>query len=186
MAIDYNAILAQTVAEFSSLLRERQELDLKLAQKLQFIRATMNQLPDGEVKKVEEYLDKLASGSAGLSESIRKILSNNPRKWHTATEVRDALIKAGFDFGNYASNPLASVHSTLKRIKPAEAEMHTADGVMVWRWKGTDKPRRRDRHKNPFASSTVLNFKLGTLAEMAKPVNFWSQIARDAIKNEKK
>jgi hypothetical protein len=184
MAIDYKAVLTQALDEFGAVLKERQELDLKVAQKLQFIRATMNQLPDDEVSQFEDCLQKLASGSAGLSDSIRMVLQENLRKWHTAAQVRDALIKSGFDFGNYASNPLASVHSTLKRLKPEEAETHTVDGVMVWRWKATDKPRRRFRHRNPFGSNAGLG--MGTLADLNKPTEFWSQIVKDMIAKEKK
>lgn len=184
MVIDYKAVLTQTLQEFDAILKERQELDLKLAQKLQFIRATMNQLPDNEVSQFEDYLQKLFSGSGGLSDSIRRVLSENPRKWHTATQVRNALIKSGFDFGNYASNPLASVHSALKRLKPEEAETDTVDGVMVWRWNQADKYRARHRRRNPFGSSVGL--AMGTLAEMNKPITFWSQFATDLIEKGKK
>src|SRR5882757_9858871 len=153
MGIDYKAVLAQVLQEFGVIIKERQELDLKIAQKLQFIRATMNQLADHEKGEFEDWLQKLVGVSAGLSDSIRTVLRENPRKWHTATQVRDALIKLGFDFGNYASNPLASVHSALKRLKQDEAETDTIDAVMVWRWNSTDQPRRRFRHRNPFAMS---------------------------------
>lgn len=184
MAIDYKAVLLQAIIEFRELLKRRQELELKLAQKEQFVRATMYQLPDEDRARFEDLLDTIAAGSAGLSASIRAILSGNPRKWHTATQVRDALKKSGFDFGNYASNPLASVHSALKRLKTEDAEMTTVDGVMAWRWKGADKPRLRFSRRNPFASGPMIS--LGTLAGTTKPNEFWSQIVKDAIKSEKK
>jgi hypothetical protein len=124
MPNDYKAILTQALEEFGAVLEERQELDLKVARKLQFIRATMNQLPEDEKVEFEDRLQKLASRSVGLSDSIRRLLRENSRKWHTGTQVLDALIKSGFDFGNYASNPLASVRSALKRLKSGEAERH--------------------------------------------------------------
>lgn len=34
----------------------------------------------------------------------------------TPVEVRDQLSRMGFDFGNYSSNPLSSIHTTLKRL----------------------------------------------------------------------
>jgi hypothetical protein len=98
----------------------------------------------------EERLQKLASGSVGLSDSIRRPLRENSRKWQISTQVHDALIKSGFDFGNYASNPPASIQSTLKRLKPEEAERDTVDAVMAWRWKRTHQARVRRRHRNPF------------------------------------
>jgi hypothetical protein len=99
---DYKAILTQALEKFGAVLEERQELDLKVARKLQFIRATMNQLPGDEKGKFEDRLQMLASGSFGLSDSIRRLLRENSRKSHTATQVRDISSKSGFDCGDYA------------------------------------------------------------------------------------
>lgn len=165
MSNDYKTILRQAMEEFDSLLKERQELDLKIAQKEQFIRATMYQLPDAERKTVEDWFNSLNTGIAGLSVSIRKVLASSPKKFHTATEVRDALVKQGFDFGNYSSNPLASVHSSLKRLKPEEVETTTIDGVMAWRAKEDIRIRRHRRvaaiqsPANPFAGILAAQYE---------------------------
>jgi hypothetical protein len=180
MAIDYKHILIQAFKEFADILTQRQESDLKLAQKEQFIRATMYQLPDNDRAIFEELLDKLLTGPTGLSASIRGILNANPRKWYTAAQVRDALIKSGFDFANYASNPLASIHSALKRLKAEEAEMTTNDGVMVWRWKSAHvMPRARRRV--PFAAS-------GLYPGVTAPItgtSFWKDIVNNALAKDK-
>lgn len=153
MANDYKAILQQAIDEFSGLMKIRETVDFKLAQKEQFIRATLYQLPDSDRALFEGWADKWTNNAVGLAASIRATLSTSPRKWFTATEVRDALLKAGFDFENYASNPLASIHSSLKRLKPEEAEMTTMDGVMAWRWKQTksvDRHHHRRVRRNRF------------------------------------
>jgi hypothetical protein len=54
-----------------------------------------------------------------LSECIRDILRQK-QDWMSPVEVRDALLAAGFDFSNYTSPPLSSIHTALKRMVPDE------------------------------------------------------------------
>jgi hypothetical protein len=134
--IDYIALLEQAFTDYSKLFAERQSIDLELAQKEQFIRATVNMLPDDKRQGWEILLEKLSAEDVGLSDAIRNILKVAPKKLHTATEVKKAMVKAGFDFSRYTTNPLSSVHAALKRLKPEEAEVSQIDGVMAWRWIG--------------------------------------------------
>ena len=56
--------------------------------------------------------------------------------WFTPVEIRDALKRMGFPFENYKANPLASIHTTLKRMVPAEMEVKTLkDGEKAYRLK---------------------------------------------------
>jgi hypothetical protein len=56
--------------------------------------------------------------------------------WLTPVEIRDALKRMGFPFENYKANPLASIHTTLKRMVPAEMEVKTLkDGQKAYRLK---------------------------------------------------
>jgi hypothetical protein len=58
------------------------------------------------------------------------------KSWLTPVEIRDALKRMGFPFENYKANPLASIHTTLKRMVPAEMEVKTRkDGQKVYRLK---------------------------------------------------
>jgi len=134
--IDYVLLLNAAFKEYADLFVERQEVDLKLSQKEQFIRATVNMLPEDQRGIWESYLEKLAGDYMGLSQAVRAVLQESPKRFHTATEVRKALEKSGFDFANYTTNPLSSVHAALKRLKPEEAEMEKVEGVMAWRWIG--------------------------------------------------
>lgn len=85
-------------------------------------------------------LDKLSGEDVGLSDAIRNVLKAAPKKLHTATEVKKAMTKAGFDFSRYTTNPLSSVHAALKRLKAEEAEVSQIEGVMAWRWVGPIVP----------------------------------------------
>jgi len=56
--------------------------------------------------------------------------------WLTPVEIRDALKRMGFPFENYKANPLASIHTTLNRMVPAEMEVKTLkDGQKAYRLK---------------------------------------------------
>jgi len=58
------------------------------------------------------------------------------KEWFTPVEIRDALKRMGFPFENYKANPLASIHTTLKRMVPAEMEVKTLkDGQKAYRLK---------------------------------------------------
>jgi hypothetical protein len=134
--IDYKTLLEQAFAEYGAMVLDRQALDLNIAKKKQFIKATMNMLPDEDRAALEEALDKLSGESLGLTDAIRKVLQNEPKKSFTATDVRDKLKKSSFDFSSYKTNPLASIHAVLKRLKPEEVETTEIDGVAAWRWVG--------------------------------------------------
>jgi hypothetical protein len=142
--IDYNAILTQAFEDYGTLLQHREDIDLELAKKKQFIRATMNMLSDKEREAFNNdafnMILEMGTGELGLTDAIRKVLQAQPRKSFTATEVRDKLKEAKFDFSSYKANPLASIHAVLKRLKPEEVEFTDLDGVAAWRWVGEMPP----------------------------------------------
>ena len=95
----------------------------------------MNMLSDEDRASFDTALEALSElENVGLTDSIRRVSESSPKKSFTATEVRDVLKKAGFDFSSYKANPLASIHSVLKRLKPDEVEATDIDGVAAWRW----------------------------------------------------
>src|SRR5258708_18790887 len=101
-------------AEFKKLCKwfqQKEELDLNIAKSKQFIFAALNMVPDKERKEFEDKLDALASEdvSAGLTDSIKNVLLGSFPKRLTAAMVRGKLVRAGFDFSQYSTNPLASV-----------------------------------------------------------------------------
>ena len=99
--IDYKLLLTQAFAEYGVMVLDRQALDLEIAKKKQFIRATMNMLPDEDRAAFDAALDKLSGEPLGLTDAIRKALQTEPKKSFTATDVRDKLKRANFDFSSY-------------------------------------------------------------------------------------
>jgi cob(I)alamin adenosyltransferase len=73
-----------------------------------------------------------------LSECCRDILRQKG-DWMSAVQVREALNAAGFDFSNYTSNPLSSIHTTLKRLPQEEFETETRSEGQVYRVKKKPK-----------------------------------------------
>ena len=69
-----------------------------------------------------------------LSECCRDILRKKG-DWMTAVQVREALLAASFDFSKYTSNPLSSIHTTLKRLVPEEVQTEARGEGPVYRWK---------------------------------------------------
>jgi len=92
------------------------------------------------LKKMKSVFDVGGMQVAGpdvkktLSECCRDILRQK-KDWMSPVEVRDALFAAGFDFSNYTSNPLSSIHTTLKRMVPEELLTETRADGQVYRWK---------------------------------------------------
>jgi hypothetical protein len=136
---DYKAVLDTSLEQLGTALQRGRELEVEIDKLKQFIYATMNMLPDEDRACFLTKLDQLAFDedirSVGLKEAIVRILSGQPKKWFTATHMRDALLESGFDFRNYTANPLASISTTLKRMKTNEVENATNEGVAAYRWK---------------------------------------------------
>jgi len=68
-----------------------------------------------------------------LSECCRDILRQK-KDWMSPVQVRESLLAAGFDFSNYTSNPLSSIHTTLKRLTADEVESEMRTEGQVYRW----------------------------------------------------
>jgi len=73
-----------------------------------------------------------------LSECCRDILRQK-KDWMSPIQVRDALFAAGFDFSSYTSNPLSSIHTTLKRLVGSEVKTEVRSEGQVYRWEGVEK-----------------------------------------------
>jgi hypothetical protein len=133
---EYRQLLERSLEEFGSLSKEREEIDAKLLNLRHFIYATVNMLPDREKSLYQAELAEFASQMGNLTDSVRETLKLATQRdcYWTATEVRDQLKNAGFDFSQYTSNPLSSVNTVLRRFKPSEVETIARDGVMSYRW----------------------------------------------------
>jgi hypothetical protein len=167
---DYNAILDGALAKLEVAMRQKSDAEIEVGKLKQFIYATMNMLSDEQRVIFMAKLDQLNfddnTRAVGLKEAITRVLAAQPKKWFTVTKVRDQLLETGFDFRNYTANPLASVSTTLKRMKPEEVETTTIEGVTAYQWRRVSEPRRRSGHyfgaADAFANMTSEKSLLGT------------------------
>lgn len=88
-----------------------------------------------ESEKGSAGKDERTAG-AGAGREAAPAAGSAKDAWFTPIEIRDALKRMGFPFENYRANPLASIHTTLKRMVPAEMEVKTLkDGQKAYRLK---------------------------------------------------
>jgi hypothetical protein len=109
--------IKQGISEYKRLSQERKALDIQMQKLLQLVAANVNMLPDAEQESYIAQLIEMTPPS-GLSEAILRVLKTD--EWLSPIEVRDRLIEAGYDFAGQV-NPLASIHTTLKRMVPKDA-----------------------------------------------------------------
>ncbi|HTZ75415.1 MAG TPA: hypothetical protein VMB47_15945 [Candidatus Aquilonibacter sp.] len=136
--MDYEAVLHNTLEKLSNARRAVETLEVEAAKLRQFFFATLNMLPE---EKRANYVALLNAATAdrdaqnvSLKEAIVGVLRAAQPKYLTVAQVRDRLNDVKFDFNSYASNPLASISTTLKRMQGKEATVADIDGVTAYRW----------------------------------------------------
>jgi len=154
--IDYMQMLLDLMDERQKWLSKRDEAIREISRLSELIRATMNMIPPEQLARYEPIFERIEQRPPGLSMAIRACFTagrvstftgssaeNMPeianlagKEWLSPVEIRDALKRMGFPFENYKANPLASIHTTLKRMVPGELETKTLkDGQKVYRLK---------------------------------------------------
>jgi len=117
---EYELLIRNSLQRFRDLYEKREEIDIELAKLRQFMYATLNMVPEKEKVRWGNDIDmavlKATANSASLADSVRKVFQERPDFGYTVGAMRDMLIKAGFDFNSYKSNPLSSISTTLRRM----------------------------------------------------------------------
>ncbi|HLJ46957.1 MAG TPA: hypothetical protein VKU01_13160 [Bryobacteraceae bacterium] len=114
MALDYRALYETTKAELEKLEAEKNELQVAIGERDKQIGAliqTMNAI----APLIGETPPETPAG--GMTDSIRKLMAEAGHPL-TAVEIRDRLEAMGFDMKSY-SNPLATIHTVLRRLADA-------------------------------------------------------------------
>jgi hypothetical protein len=127
MSIDYRSWYQNAKAELLKLQEEKAELGRALADHDRQIAALIQTMNAIAPLLGEEPLES-DTPPPGMTDSIRGILAE-AKEPLSAAEIRDRLAAMGFDLNSY-SNPLATIHTVLKRlVESGEAEMKEADGA---------------------------------------------------------
>lgn len=155
VALDYMQMLLDLMEERQKWASKRDETIREISRLSELIRATMNMIPPEQLARYEPIFERIEQRPLGLSVAIRACFAaaaapaklveitkrmaqsgkpesadaiSSEKLWLTPVEVRDRLKSMGFPFENYKANPLASIHTTLKRMVPGEMEVKTLKG----------------------------------------------------------
>jgi hypothetical protein len=119
MPIDFQTWYREARAELENLQREKAELERSVEERekqIAVLARTVNFLAP-LVGEQPAPAGDAEGAQAGMTGSIREILKNAPEPL-TASEIRDSLESLGFDMKSY-SNPLATIHTVLRRLADA-------------------------------------------------------------------
>ena len=137
----YRATIVLCSLRLRKLVANREKLNLEIQRISALIAANADFLPEEERAVRLQELEQLVADPPGFTDSVRNVLRANPERAATATDVRDLLAEAGFNLSDY-SNPLASIHTILKRLaERGEVTTITDNGQTYYRWKA-DGPRK--------------------------------------------
>jgi hypothetical protein len=132
MPIDYMQILNQLMQERESWLRKQDEAVRELSRLSELIWTIIKLLPPEQRSQCEALFGHIDNRPAGLTMAIRVCFTAG-KEWLTPVEVRDSLKNMGFPLNHYKANPLASIHTTLRRMVPGELECKTLpDGQKLY------------------------------------------------------
>jgi hypothetical protein len=104
---------------------------------IQFVTASFNLLSEADKweidRKFQPMLDTLKRQDSSLVDVVRKVLQAAYPERLTVAEVRNRMRKISFDFSSYASNPLSSISTTLRRLAVAgEVKRKSVEGVATY------------------------------------------------------
>ncbi len=130
---DYREQIKHHLVRFAQLTAERTRIDEELTKLRHLLRSLANMLSGDDRKETMDALEVLLGPQMGLTDAIRNTLRQFAGIWMSPIEIRDKLRDFCFDFDSYTSNPLASIHSVLKRFPPEQVETRTVEGGTEYR-----------------------------------------------------
>jgi hypothetical protein len=131
----YEKSFLDSLSKITELAIRKGELDEQIAKLTTLAEATYELMDEKEKALHDKALQGIIRTEQSLTEAVRRALGKAGREYLTPVQIRDQLVRSGYDFSRYESNPLVSVHSTLNRIKD-ELEVATLeDGTKGYRFR---------------------------------------------------
>jgi hypothetical protein len=105
-------------------------------------------LPIGVVQPLVKY--------KSFTDAIAYTLKTSPLSRFAPTQVRDRLMELGYDLSKYKSDPVASIHTILKRlVKSGRVRTERNEiGKLAYRWI-SEEEKLAGGVPNPFATTLV-------------------------------
>lgn len=137
----YRQQIVWALAQLREWNERKKEAERQMTKLRSLVLANANMLSDDEragfVEAVESY-------GTGITDSIREVYRQTYPKGLTPTQVRDQLIATGFDLNSQA-NPMASIHSVIKRLIASDEIESFGDATFGgYRWKSKGLAPRRE------------------------------------------
>jgi hypothetical protein len=129
----YRQAIAEGLGRLRVLVDKREQIDGLIGRLRRVVIANAAMLPDAEREETLRSLQELVGTPRGFTDAVREFVRRNPEHWFTAIAVRNGLRTVNFDVGEY-DNPLASIHTILKRLLVrGEVDRNASDGSYRWR-----------------------------------------------------
>jgi hypothetical protein len=154
----FEAALIQVLNRLRALAEEKEQLDRRRAEvdrEMAVVRAKAVALNDwiNEEPPSDSPLGRLLKQfeEMGLTDACREVLKGS-KEAMTPTEVRDALVRMGYDLKKY-KNALASIHTILKRLGSSNGVWTTVrqrDKKVAYKWDTPESPKPEGGKVKPF------------------------------------
>jgi len=136
MATSYEKALNRALSDLGVLVRRRAAIDHRISELRNVVLALYAKTrAKGQKEKLMTVLGQMDAEGASLTDAVKDALYAADRSL-PATQVRDVMELHGFSFAGLV-NPLASVHSTLRRLAAqGDIKAATKMGETVYEWSG--------------------------------------------------
>jgi hypothetical protein len=138
---EYFKNFAHQLKELEKLCTSREELNERIEKVRTLLAANYDLMNEKEKAACVDALERVNRSEQNLTQSIKRALTQAGREYLTPSQIRDQLVRSRYDFSRYQSNPLVSIHSTLKRIKDEVEDVTLEEGTKAYRF-------RRDAARN--------------------------------------
>jgi hypothetical protein len=141
---EYAKILLAHVKKLAELGDRKRELDDQMDKLKALVRATYELMDEKEKAVYSDEVGGTYRAAQSLMHEVRSVLIREGG-FLTPTQIRDRLVKSGYNFSRYESNPLVSIHSTLNRIKNELEIVTLEEGTKEYRFRRNAARNRNSR-----------------------------------------
>jgi hypothetical protein len=142
---EYGKSFSDQLLKIAELTQRKQELDDQIDKRKALAVATFELMDEKEKAAYSEALEQINRSDQSLTHEIRRALTRAGSHYLTPIQIRGQLESSGYDFSEYKSNPLVSIHSTLNRMKH-ELEVATLEeGTKGYRFRRNAARSRSSR-----------------------------------------
>jgi hypothetical protein len=142
---EYGKSFSDHLKQIANLVEHRDKLDGQIDKLKKLASANYELMDDKEKAAYSGAFEELNRSDQSLTHEVRRALMLGGGEYLTPTQIRDRLVKSGYDFSRYQSNPLVSIHSTLNRMKGEVDTVILEEGTKGYRFHHPPARKRTSR-----------------------------------------